>query len=171
MLFSLFEFTGIERTSLLACLDVIVRPARPEDAASIVGFNRAMALETEGKELDADRTALGVAGAFEDRSRATYWVAESGGKAVASLMLTTEWSDWRNGTFWWIQSVYVVPECRGQGVFKALHRAVRELARSEPGVCGLRLYVERENEPARAVYTKLGMEETPYRLYEEDFVL
>lgn len=150
---------------------VIVRPARAADAASISAFNRAMALETEGKELDADRTDRGVAGALEDRSRATYWIAEAEGEAVASLMLTTEWSDWRNGTFWWIQSVYVLPGYRGQGVFRSMYMAVRGLARETPGVCGIRLYVERGNKAARAVYAKLGMEETSYRLYEEDFVL
>lgn len=155
----------------MACLEVTVRPAAAHDVAAIAAFNRAMALETEGKELDADRTERGVAGAMNDRSLATYWIAQSKGDVVASLMITTEWSDWRNGTFWWIQSVYVVPECRGQGVYRSMYMAVRDLARNTPGICGLRLYVERENEPARAVYAKLGMEETSYRLYEEDFVL
>ena len=97
-----------------------------------------------------------------------YLVATQGDQPVGSLMITTEWSDWRNGTFWWIQSVYVPPEARRRGVYRALYEQVQALAATEPGVCGFRLYVERENAAARATYTSLGMSETSYRLYETD---
>ena len=138
---------------------------------AIAGFNRAMARETEGRDLDPERLARGVAAALEDPERARYWMAEVDGESVGSLMITPEWSDWRNGTFWWIQSVYVVPEARRSGVFRTLYESLRKRARVAEGVCGLRLYVDRENRSARAVYEAMGMVRTDYLLYEEDFVL
>jgi len=145
---------------------ITIRPAGPEDAGTLVEFNAAMALETEGLELDRARLTRGVAALLADAERGRYVILEKAGRAVAALMLTREWSDWRNGFFWWIQSVYVRPEARRRGHYRRLYEHVHALASQEPGVCGLRLYVERENHPARATYEKLGMHETAYRLYE-----
>jgi len=144
-----------------------IRKARATDAETLAGFNRAMARETESKELERDASLRGVRALLEHPEHGRYLVAEVGGDAAGSLMLTTEWSDWRNGFFWWIQSVYVQPERRRQGVYRALHEEVRRQARREGDVCGIRLYVERENGGARQVYESLGMESTGYRLYEE----
>ena len=151
--------------------DVTVRPATREDVALLGAFNRAMALETEGKELDPERLRAGIEAVFTDPARGRYLVAERDGAAVGSLLLTLEWSDWRNGEFWWIQSVYVAPEARRGGVFAALYHAVVEEARGTAGVAGIRLYVERENEGAQRVYEALGMQRSGYRFYEVDFVL
>lgn len=148
-----------------------IRPATPADAEAIVAFNAAMARETEGKELELARLSRGVAAVFADPALGEYWVAERGGDVVGGLLLTYEWSDWRDGRFWWIQSVYVRPEARGGGVYTALYRAIESRARETPGVCGLRLYVDHGNERAQRVYEHLGMEAARYRFYEVDFVL
>jgi GNAT superfamily N-acetyltransferase len=144
-----------------------VRPAVPADLEVLVGFARAMARETEGKALDLATLRAGMAALLADPARGHVFVVESHGEAVATLTITLEWSDWRNGWFWWIQSVYVRPEHRRRGLYRLMHDHVRALAARDPEVYGLRLYVERENRTARATYTSLGMEETPYRLYEE----
>lgn len=146
-----------------------IRRAKPSDAPHLAAFNRAMAMETEDKPLDAQVVAAGVEGLFARPEAGFYVVAEREGALAGSLMVTPEWSDWRDGWFWWVQSVYVRPEHRRRGVYKALYEHVRTAARSEPDVCGLRLYVERTNEGARSVYRRLGMDETSYRLYEEGF--
>jgi ribosomal protein S18 acetylase RimI-like enzyme len=112
-----------------------------------------------------------VEAVVRDPAKGIYFVAAAGGAVIGQLMITYEWSDWRNGTFWWIQSVYVRPDVRHQGVFRALYRHVRDLARSRDGVCGIRLYVEQDNARAQKTYRALGMRETPYRILEEDFVL
>ena len=147
--------------------DVTIRPATADDADTIARFNRQMAEETEDKPLDPATVRRGVQAVFDDPDRGFYLVAERAGRVVGSLMVTTEWSDWRNGVFWWIQSVYVRPADRRTGVYTALHRAVRRRARDAADVCGLRLYVERGNERARGTYEALGMTETSYRMYEE----
>ena len=147
--------------------EISVRSATIDDADSLARFNRAMAEETEGKPLDPDTVRAGVRAVFDKPDQAFYLVAERDGAAVGSLMITTEWSDWRNADFWWIQSVYVHPEHRRAGVYSALHRAVRQRARAADTVCGLRLYVERDNAAAQAAYEELGMAEPPYRMYEE----
>ncbi|MEF8796440.1 MAG: GNAT family N-acetyltransferase [Salinivenus sp.] len=144
-----------------------IRSATENDAETIARFNRQMAEETEGKALDPETTRRGVQAIFDNPSRGFYLVAERAGSVVASLMITTEWSDWRNGQFWWIQSVYVQPDDRRAGVYTALHRAVRRRAREATTVCGLRLYVERTNGRARDTYEALGMTQTSYRMYEE----
>lgn len=144
-----------------------IRPATESDAPPIVAFNRAMAVETEDKELPLDAATRGVAALFTYPERGFYLVAESGGVVVGSLMITTEWSDWRNGMFWWVQSVYVRPEARRQGIYRALYEYVRQKASATADVCGIRLYVERENTGAQRVYETLGMQPTSYRLYEE----
>ncbi len=149
--------------------EIIVRVAEISDQATLVAFNRAMAQETEDKPLDLELLASGIGRLLEHPEHGRYYVAQSDGTVVGALMITTEWSDWRNGLFWWIQSVYVLPEHRRHGVYRALHSEVRELARAEPDVCGLRLYVERENQIAQHTYRRLGMDETVYRIYEETF--
>ena len=109
----------------------------------------------------------GVEAVLSDPGHGFYVVADTGGEIAGSLLVTFEWSDWRNGRFWWIQSVYVRPAYRRRGVYRALHEFVRDRARSTGGVVGLRLYVERENAVAQRTYAALGMDETPYRMYEE----
>ena len=148
-----------------------IREAVTSDARAIEGFNRAMAWETERLELDAARLKSGVEAVLTDRNKGFYLVAEADGVVIGQAMVTREWSDWRNGTFWWIQSVYVAPEHRGRGVFGALYRLIREMGEADGGVCGIRLYVEHDNERAQRVYEKLGMAATHYRLLEVDFVL
>lgn len=147
---------------------VRIREARPADHALLVDFAAAMARETEGKELDPTALQPGVAALLADPQKGRTFVLEEAGAPVATLMLTTEWSDWRNGYFWWIQSVYVQPSSRGRGHYRRLHEHVRTLAAAAPDVYGLRLYVERENEGARATYRALGMHETHYLLYEQE---
>jgi len=146
-----------------------VRPARSTDVATLVAFNRQMALESEARGLDATKLESGVEYLLENPEEGRYLVAELEGRTVGSLMVTYEWSDWRNGRFWWIQSVFVVPEARRRGVYRALHARVRAEAREAAGCCGLRLYVEKDNRGAQATYSSLGMRETDYRLYEEEF--
>ena len=144
-----------------------VRLATLHDAPALVEFNAAMALETEQKELLPDVIGAGVRSLLGNPASGFYVVAEKDDRVVGSLMITKEWSDWRNGTFWWIQSVYVRPELRRQGVYKLLYRHVQELAANDPAVCGFRLYVERENSPAQSTYRALGMKETRYLVFEE----
>lgn len=150
---------------------LIIRKATRSDAETIARFNVALAKETEHFDLGFHRTLRGVNGMFDDPSRGFYLLAESNNDIVGQLMITYEWSDWRNGVFWWIQSVYVKPNVRGQKVFKTLFDYVMSLAKNEGNVCGLRLYAEKQNERARAVYQKLGMKVTDYDLLEIDFVL
>ena len=147
--------------------DLTIRCATVDDAETLARFNEAMAAETEDKTLDPDRVRAGVRAVFDKPEQAFYLVAKRDGSIVGSLMITTEWSDWRNANFWWIQSVYVRPEARRTGVYTALHREVRRRAHDADGVCGLRLYVERDNAAAQAAYKELGMDAPPYRMYEE----
>lgn len=143
-----------------------LRAARAADAPVLAGFNCAMARETEGLALDPETVAAGVAALFTHPQHGFYTVAEAGDALVGALLVTKEWSDWRNGLFWWLQSVYVRPDWRRRGVYRALYRHVREQARAAPGVCGFRLYVERDNQRARRTYESLGMVRTPYLMYE-----
>ena len=152
--------------------NVRYQPVQPRlagagDARTLAGFNRAMALETEAKALAHDVALGGVEAALRDSVHGFYVVAESGQEIVGALLVTYEWSDWRNGRIWWIQSVYVRPEHRRRGVYRALHEFVRDRARRTGGVVGLRLYVERENAAAQRAYAALGMSRTPYLVYEE----
>ena len=145
-----------------------IRTATAEDVDSLVEFNQAMALETEGKALDPGVLRAGVSAVFADGKKGFYVVADEGGTVAAGLMVTTEWSDWRNGWFWWIQSVYVRPEHRGSGLYGQMYEFVKTRAADAGDVCGFRLYVEKENERAQRVYEKLGMELTYYLMYEEE---
>ncbi|NBV20869.1 MAG: GNAT family N-acetyltransferase [Proteobacteria bacterium] len=152
-------------------LPIPIRSAVVVDAAVIARFNRAMALETEGRKLSPPRVLRGVRALLADAAKGTYYVAEADGAVIGQLLITYEWSDWRNGNFWWIQSVYVTPEWRGRGVFKALHAHIEQLARKRKDVCGLRLYVDDHNTKAKEVYARLGLKATHYELWETDFVL
>jgi len=125
-----------------------------------------MALETEGRVLDEAVVSRGVAGLLANPSLGFYVVAESAGEVVGSLMITTEWSDWRAGEFWWIQSVYVRPDSRRRGVYSRLYTFVQDMADRAPDVCGFRLYVERENSTAQQAYKAMGMEKTNYVIFE-----
>ena len=152
-------------------MPIYVRPATVDDLNFLVHGNAAMALETEALKLDQDRLRQGVQALFEDPARGVYYIAEVAGQLAGQMLITYEWSDWRNGNFWWIQSVFVEPQFRGQGVFRALYQHVDALARTGQNVCGLRLYVENENSRAQATYDKCGMKRTHYQMFEVDFVL
>ena len=146
-----------------------IRIATVADAPDLIEFNQAMALETEGKRLDPEVLSRGVAAVFQDETKGFYVVAEDDGRVVGGLLITFEWSDWRNGWFWWIQSVYVRPEARGKSVYSKLYAFAKERAANEADVRGFRLYVDKENEHAKRVYEKLGMELSNYLPYEEMF--
>jgi len=144
-----------------------IRKAQKHDIDALIGFNEAMAFETEGKKLFTGTLRKGVEAVFDDPHKGFYVVAEDNGNAIGGLMVTFEWSDWRDGWFWWIQSVYVNPDYRGKGIYSRLYDFVKSEARDSGGVCGFRLYVEKENVNAQHVYEKVGMEETYYLMYEE----
>lgn len=143
-----------------------IRKARSADAAVIGAFNRNLAWETEKLRLNSAIVGRGVRALLKDAGKGTYFVAEQSGAVVGQLLITYEWSDWRNSNFWWIQSVYVAAEFRSSGVFRALFSHVQKLARSRRGVCGLRLYVEKNNRRAQQAYDRLGMKPTHYKIYE-----
>jgi len=145
-----------------------LRSAEWRDAETIASFNRAMAIETEGRSLQAERSLAGVQRLLRDPALGFYLVAERAGQVVGCLMVTFEWSDWRNGHFWWIQSVYVRPDARRQGVFRALHGHVSAMVERDESVCGLRLYVESSNARAQATYAVLGMARTHYLVFEQE---
>ncbi|UCG51226.1 MAG: GNAT family N-acetyltransferase [Candidatus Latescibacterota bacterium] len=147
-------------------MQIKIRKASITDLDTVVAFVSAMARETEGKALAPETLTAGVRAVFEDPTKGTYLIAESDGEPVGGLLITTEWSDWRNAHYWWIQSVFVSPGHRGKGVYRALHRHVETMARSEKGVCGLRLYVDTHNQTAKTVYERLGMALSGYELYE-----
>jgi GNAT superfamily N-acetyltransferase len=144
----------------------MVRDATPADAEAIVEFQIAMARETEELELDRDILTRGVHALFANPSLGRYYIAEADGRAVGSLMITYEWSDWRNGMVWWIQSVYVVRDHRRKGVYASLYAHVRGLVDDEPSIRGIRLYVDTRNKVAQEVYTRLGMSGEHYRVFE-----
>ena len=150
--------------------EITIRRAIGSDLDTIVGFNTAMARETEDKTLDLERLRPGVAAVLGDDRLGFYLLAEIAGQVAGQLMITTEWSDWRNAYFWWIQSVYVAPGFRRRGVYRALDRHVRSEGRKLPEVCGLMLYVDRDNHVAQAVYAGLDMQHSNYDMYEIDFI-
>ena len=152
-----------------------IREARVIDSPFITEFNLRMAWETEKRRLDPQRVGQGVAALLNDPAKGTYFIAEIEGAGrpviAGQLLITYEWSDWRNGNFWWIQSVYVAEEFRAAGVFKTLFNHVHALAKGRNDVCGLRLYVDAHNLKARQAYGRLGLKKTDYELFEMDFVL
>ncbi|HEX5352990.1 MAG TPA: GNAT family N-acetyltransferase [Rhodanobacteraceae bacterium] len=150
-------------------MSITIRPAIVADVPFLVDCNVAMARETERKTLDQEVLTRGTRAVFDDPRCGFYLVAERDGKPAGCLLVTREWSDWRNGDWWWFQSVYVMPEARRGGVFRALYAEVERRARAA-GAVGLRLYVERENARAQQTYRSLGMEEEPYRMLRRGFV-
>ena len=142
------------------------REGNLRDARDIIEFQIAMARETESIDLNRHICSRGVEAVFEDRSLGRYFVAESGTALIGSLMITFEWSDWRNGMVWWIQSVYVRPEFRRQRVYAGLYEHVRKLAEANESIKGIRLYVDTRNEPAQEVYRRMGMNGEHYRVFE-----
>lgn len=146
--------------------NITVGKASSDDVDAIAQFNIAMAAETEDLALNPSTVHAGVTGVLNDTNRGFYLVARSEGKPVGSLMITYEWSDWRNGNLWWIQSVYVMPSARKQGIFRLLYDNVISLAKQDGDAAGVRLYVEKDNRGAQEVYRKLGMSETAYRVFE-----
>ncbi len=150
-------------------MPVTIRDARPDDLDFIVAANTALARESENIELDPALVKPGVAAVLGNPSLGRYFIAESGGAPIGQMMLTFEWSDWRNGVFWWIQSVFVDPTHRDQGVFSQLFRHVMNEADRNPEVCGLRLYVDRSNHRARSIYAHLGLHHSNYEVMERVF--
>ena len=151
--------------------DIRIRRARLADLETIVDFNERLARETEGVQLDLDRLRAGVESMLRDDRAGFYLLAETDdGETLGQAGLTFEWSDWRNGVFWWLQSVYVRPEYRGQGVLRALYDRILALS-ADRSVCGIRLYVERENRAAQAAYRRLGLDPAVFQMYERDFVI
>jgi GNAT superfamily N-acetyltransferase len=146
-------------------MEIITREASVTDAGAIIEFQLAMARETESVELDEDTVTRGVHAVFDDPSRGRYFVAEAEGEVIASLLITYEWSDWRNGNVWWIQSVYVRPAFRRRGIYAGMYHYVRAIAESE-NVRGIRLYVDRRNTLAQDVYRRSGMNGEHYLVYE-----
>jgi GNAT superfamily N-acetyltransferase len=145
-----------------------IRLATNSDADALVAFNQRMADETEGKTLDEGKITPGVTAVFEDETKGFYVVAEQDEKIVGGLMVTYEWSDWRNAWFWWIQSVYILPEARGTSLYRSMYDFVKQRAAEAGNVCGFRLYVETENAHAQKVYEGVGMSQSHYLMYEEE---
>ncbi len=149
--------------------DIQTHKASAADVDFIVAANLAMAAETEDLGLNPETLDAGVRYMLAHPAEGQYLIATLDDKPVGTLMTTFEWSDWRNGRFWWIQSVFVLAPARRRGVYRAMHDAVRRLAARDKQACGIRLYVERENTVAQQTYQDIGMIETHYRLYEEEF--
>ena len=145
---------------------ISIRQARPADAETILAFQMAMAEEVEDVRLDPKTVAAGVRAVLDDPTRGRYWLAEVDGQVAGGLLVTPEWSDWRNGTVLWLQSVYVRPAFRRRGVFRRLFEHVRGLIARDDALKGLRLYVDRRNALARQIYADLGLDGEHYQTYE-----
>ena len=154
---------------------LIIRAANLDDVESIITFSAAMALETENRQLDLTRLREGTLSLLNTPSYGFFMVAEirdgEQRRLIGQLMITYEWSDWRNGVFWWIQSVYVALPWRRQGVFRRMHDVIVGQAKADPRVCGIRLYVEQDNRTAQTVYQRVGLSPSAYAVFEQDFVL
>lgn len=146
-------------------MNIVISKGQPDDVEAIALFQLDMAMESEGTQLDRDTVMRGVAAAMGDENKATYYVARVDGNAVGSLMLTREWSDWHNEWYWWIQSVYVMPEFRQKGVYRTMYTAVCDDARKQ-NVAQVRLYVDKTNVRGQKVYERLGMNQSHYLIYE-----
>ena len=149
--------------------ECVIRAATVDDLETIADFNTRLAEETEDTSLDHGTVRQGVRALLSDRTRGAYYVACADGRIIGQIMHTREWSDWRDGDIWWIQSVYVHPEHRRRGVFRSLYVHLKALAESHPAVVGLRLYVEQENRAAQATYVGLGMTRARYRVMQDLF--
>jgi len=149
--------------------DIRVRAASLDDVPHLVAAGLGLASETEGIALDADRLERGVRAVFTDPQKGFYVVAEVAGQVAGSLLVTFEWSDWRDAWYWWIQSVYVKKPFRRRGIYTAMYRHLEAQARRRPDVWGLRLYVDRDNRAAQAAYQRLGMDRSRYEMYGADF--
>ena len=150
-------------------MNLDIRDAAPSDGTIIASYNSKMAEETEGRPLPADLIGPGVGALLADASKGRYWIAVSDGEVIGQIMVTYEWSDWRNGMLWWIQSVYVHPDFRRRGVYSALYHHVESLAKANDEVRGLRLYVENGNKRAQKTYEALGMVDPNYKVMESIF--
>lgn len=163
------------RNTMTLPAHIVVRQAAYADVETLIGFSAAMARETEGRCLDRDRLRNGTLAVLDAPERGFFLVAEvrdrDRPRLAGQLMVTFEWSDWRNGVFWWVQSVYVDPPCRRQGVYRAMHAALIAKATTDPQVCGIRLYAEQNNHEAQTVYQRVGLIPAGYVVYEQDFVL
>ncbi len=148
-------------------MSITIRPATMADAPIIAEFNRKIAWETEHKRLDDAKLVPGVEAIFADPGKGFYLVAESAGEVVGQLMITFEWSDWRNGWFWWVQSVYVRSDSRRVGIFRQLFQEAERLGQVKGDVVGFRLYVERDNSRGQETYRSLGMEEIPFKMFQK----
>lgn len=149
--------------------DIIIRRATTDETDIIAEFNQEMAMETENKILPTQIISKGVKNLFARPQSGFYLVCEFQKKIIGSCMITFEWSDWRNGYFWWIQSLYIKPDFRRKGIFRRMYFFIKKQARQAKDVCGIRLYVDKNNTIAKRTYCNLGMSETDYRLYEEEF--
>lgn len=147
---------------------LIIKQANLADAPVIAEFNCKMAMETENLQLDSSTVGTGVENLMQRPEHGFYIVAKLNDTVCGCLMITREWSDWRNGLFWWIQSVYIEPEYRRQGIFRKMYQFISEYAKQE-SVIGLRLYVEQENKIAQKTYNELGMQKSNYQIYEQIF--
>jgi GNAT superfamily N-acetyltransferase len=160
----------------MSILDLLnIRLAKPEDAMRIASFSAAMALETEDRRLDLDRLHDGTFALLTSPERGFFMVAEleqaGDRQLLGQLMITYEWSDWRNGAFWWIQSVYVDPAWRRKGIYRRMHDTIVAIGKTDNKMCGIRLYVARDNRAAQTVYRRVGLAPSMYDVYEDDFVL
>ncbi len=150
-------------------MNVSIRDATPADSDVVADFNSRLSAETEGEALDEATIRAGVAAVLADESKGRYWIAEADDRVVGQIMITFEWSDWRNGMLWWIQSVYVQPDHRRRGVFSALFGHVEHRAEADPAVIGIRLYVDKGNARARATYEHHGLRKTGYEVMQRLF--
>jgi GNAT superfamily N-acetyltransferase len=147
-------------------MSLVIRGATPADMAIVCEYNRLLAWESEAKALDPAVLQRGVSALLLDPAKGSYFLAEQGGRIIGQLAVTYEWSDWRAGWFWWVQSVYVIAAARRQGIFRQLLEHVQAEARRSPDVIGIRLYVERENTTAQSTYARLGLAPTSYVVME-----
>ncbi len=145
---------------------IIIRKAKKQDTSAIIGFQLEMAKETENLTLDIPVLENGVKNVFNNPQYGSYYVATDNKEIIASLMITFEWSDWRNAQIWWIQSVYIMPEYRSRGVFRKMYNYIQKLADEDKNVKGIRLYVDKKNAHAQKVYKKIGMNGEHYKLFE-----
>ncbi len=163
------RFTNRRASRYNPLIELVIRQSKLADRDVIAAFNVALALETEDLRLEAAVVRAGVEALLRDSAKGVYFVAENEGAVIGQVLITYEWSDWRNGNFWWLQSVYVQKEFRRHGIFKALFQHVLAQAAAQKNVCGLRLYMEKENHRAREVYHRLGLSETHYQVFERIF--